>query len=69
MIREVTTYQAVCDRCGKWNPPCITQEKAMYIASVWKGWKEIDGKLYCPDCYGYDKETHEYKPKVKEAAG
>lgn len=66
MIREVTMYQAVCDGCGKWKPPCKTKEKAMYIASVWKGWKEIDGKLYCPDCYVYDKETDEYKPKKKE---
>lgn len=58
-------YQAVCDGCGKWNPPCKTQEKAMYIASV-TGWKEIDGKLYCPDCYEYDKETDSYKPKDKK---
>lgn len=66
MIRRVTMYQVVCDGCGRWKSPCKNKEKAMYIASVWKGWKEIGGKLYCPDCYEYDKETNEYKPKVKE---
>lgn len=62
---EVTMYQVVCDGCAKINSPCKTQEKAMYIASVWKGWKEIGGKLYCPDCYEYDEKTNEYKPKNK----
>ena len=66
MIREVTMYQAVCDGCGKWRLPCKTKEKAIRLATVWKGWKEIDGILYCPDCYEYDEETDEYKPKVKE---
>lgn len=28
-------------------------------------WVNIEGKLYCPDCYEYDKETNEYKPKKK----
>ena len=65
MIREVTMYQAVCDGCGKWRLPCKTKGKAMNIA-LWKGWKEIDGKLYCPACYEYDEETDEYKPKKKE---
>ena len=66
MIRKVTMYQAVCDGCGKWKPPCKTKGRAMFIASVCKGWQEIDGKLYCPDCYEYDEETDEYKPKKKE---
>ena len=65
MIREVTMYQVVCDGCGRWKSPCKTKEKAMYIASVWKGWKEIGGKLYCPDCYEYDEDTNEYKSKNK----
>lgn len=66
MIREVTMYQVVCDGCGKCRLPCKTKEKAMNIASIWKDWKEIDGKLYCPDCYEHDEETDEYKPKVNE---
>ena len=32
----------------------------------WREWEEIDGKLYCPDCVEYDKETDSYKPKEKE---
>ena len=66
MIREVTMYQAVCDGCGKWKLPCKTKRKSMLIATLFNGWKEINGKLYCPDCYEYDEETDEYKPKLKE---
>ena len=29
-------------------------------------WREIGGKLYCPDCYEHDEEIDEYKPKKKE---
>ena len=66
MIREVKMYEAVCDGCGRWKSPCKTKGKAMYIASVWKRWKEIGGKLYCPDCYEYYEKTDEYKLKIKE---
>ncbi len=71
MIREMTMYQAICDRCGK---PCA--ESSGIIA--WKskatartaafdsGWLIVNHEAYCPDCYEYDEETHEYKPKVKE---
>ena len=38
----------------------------MLIATSFKGWKEINGKLYCPDCYEYDEETDEYKLKNKD---
>lgn len=72
MIREVTMYQAVCDGCGKthinenmgycaWVDGCSAIEDACEA-----GWTEIDGKLYCPDCYEYDEETDEYKPKKKD---
>ena len=70
MIREVTMYQAVCDGCGK---PCTdgeitgweAAERAHYV-SMESGYKDIDGKLYCPDCYEYNEETDEYKLKIKE---
>lgn len=25
------------------------------------GWTEVDGKLYCPDCYQYNADTDEYE--------
>ena len=50
---------------GKWMN---TQRDRSYIVNILKyyGWQEINGKLYCPDCYEYDEKTKEYKPKVKE---
>ena len=65
MIREVKMYEAVCDLCGKWMN---TQRDRSYIVNIVKycGWQEINGKLYCPDCYEYNKETNEYKPKKKQ---
>ena len=62
MIREVTTYQAVCDRCGRKTGKYNSMEKLNANGDFW-AWVEIDGKLYCPDCYEYDEETDEYKPK------
>lgn len=74
MIREVTMYQVVCDRCGKicdeiggikeW----ANREYAQ-IAAFESGWLLINHETYCPDCVEYDEQTHEYKPKAKEAAG
>lgn len=72
MIQKVEMYQAVCDGCGK---PCVdsrrgfkewaNRESAMLNALI-SGWHKIDGKLYCPDCVEWDKETKSYKPKKKE---
>lgn len=72
MIRRVDMYQCVCDRCGKTH----VNENLGYVAWVdgcqafedaaEDGWTEIDGKHYCYDCYEYDEETDEYKPKPKE---
>lgn len=68
MIREVKMYQAVCDRCERicasiggiiaWTDT----ESAKYVA-LESGWKEINGKLYCPDCYEYDEETNKSKKR------
>ncbi len=67
MIREVTMYQAVCDRCGEISEQIgYNEEDAADKASFYEQWEEIDGKLYCPDCYEYDEGTDEYKPKKKE---
>lgn len=61
----MTIYEAVCDGCGRWMN---TQRGRSYIANLVKryGWQEINDKLYCPDCYEYDKETDEYKSKIKK---
>ena len=73
MIREVEMYQAVCDGCGgvhisgiDGESKFLSKESAYVSATVIGNWKGIDGKIYCPDCYEHDKETNEYKPKVKE---
>ena len=66
-------YEAVCDGCGKVHVnenlgycAWIDRNSPLIDACGEAGWTEIDGKLYCPDCYEYDKETDEYKPKKKE---
>ena len=68
MIQKVTMYQAFCDSCGERNPTrrLFLNEFILRNELERNKWKVIDGYLYCPDCYEYDEETHEYKPKVKE---
>lgn len=68
MIKPVTMYSMVCDRCGKtlvyddyitaWTDECSTREVAQDSE-----WMNIDGKDYCPDCYEYDEDIDDYKPK------
>lgn len=70
MIREVMICQAVCDRCGR---PCSETSgivdwestESARIAALESGWMSINHGLYCPNCYEYDEETDEYKPKKK----
>lgn len=68
MIKPVTMYSVICDRCGKtfgeddgiiaWVDECTTREQAMESE-----WIEIGDKQYCPDCYEFDDELDEYVPK------
>lgn len=70
MIKEVTMYSVVCDRCGKtygvddgiisWGDECTAKEQAMESE-----WEEIGDKHYCPDCYEFNEELDEYVPKKK----
>ena len=70
MIKPVTMYSVVCDRCGKtfgeddgsiaWTDICSAREQAMESE-----WVEIGDKHYCPDCYDFDDELYEYVPKKK----
>lgn len=67
MIRKIEMYRAVCDHCGTsfidedvnktaWD----TQEQAFGVAFD-AGWKQIDGKLYCPDCVELNKQEQDKK--------
>ena len=69
MIKPVTMYSVVCDRCGKtfeadgiiaWTDICSVREQAMESE-----WVEIGDNHYCPDCYDFDDELYEYVPKKK----
>ena len=68
MIKPVTMYTVVCDRCGKqfvaddfaaWTDICTAREQAMESE-----WTEIGDKHYCPDCYEFNDELDEYVPKM-----
>lgn len=69
MIKPVTMYSVVCDRCGKtfgeddgiiaWTDICTAREQAMESE-----WVEIGKNHYCPDCYEYDDKLEEYVPKM-----
>ena len=69
MIKTVTTYSVVCDRCGKTfiaNGGVAWDDKQLTIFYALESeWKEIGDKHYCPDCYEFDDELDEYVPKKK----
>ena len=67
MIKEVTYYDIICDRCGK---SLINESETYYpdkdsalTVAEQSGWMDINGKDYCPDCYELDEETDKYVPK------
>ena len=67
MIKEVTYYDIICDRCGKslrnesetYYPD---KDRALTVAEK-SGWMDINDKDDCPDCYELDEETGKYVPK------
>jgi len=69
MIKPVTMYSVICDRCGKtygeddgviaWVDECTAKEQAMESE-----WAEIGDKHYCPDCYEFNDELDECVPKM-----
>ena len=68
MIKPVTMYSVVCDRCGKTfeadgNIAWTDRQSARFYA-LESEWVEIGDKHYCPDCYEYDDELNEYVPKM-----
>ena len=67
MIKEVTYYDIICDRCGKSlineSETCYPDKDSAEMFAEQSEWVEINGKDYCPDCYELDEETDEYVPK------
>lgn len=72
MIKTVTMYSVVCDRCGKtfidefngivaWLDEGTAKEQAMESE-----WAEIGNKHYCPDCYEVEVIDGVYNVKAKE---
>ena len=68
MIKPVTMYSVVCDRCGKTfeTDGCIawTDKQSVISYALASEWKEIGDKHYCPDCYEFDEELDESVPKM-----
>ena len=55
MIKSVTMYSVVCDRCGKtffFVVSIITgaDKKSARGYAIESGWVEIGDKHYCPNC-------------------
>ena len=67
MIKEVTYYDIICDRCGKSlteeSEMCYPDTESAEIIAKDSEWITIDGKHYCPDCYELDEVTDKYVPK------
>ena len=67
MIKEVTYYDIICDRCGKSfteeNYICYPDTESVEIAAKDSEWLTIGDKHYCPDCYELDDKTDKYIPK------
>lgn len=69
MYRPIEMYQIVCDRCGEvfgGTDTCssLFRDKNTDI-SDYSDWEEIDGKHYCPDCYGVEIINGMYNVKPK----
>lgn len=67
MIKKVTYYDIICDSCGKSlteeSETCYPDTDSCLLVARQSGWKGIDNKHYCPDCYLLDEKTDEYVPK------
>ena len=67
MIKQVTYYDIICDRCGKSfseeSNTCYPDAESAEMTAMYSEWRVMGEKHYCPDCYELDEETDEYKPK------
>ena len=70
MIKKVTYYDIICDRCGKSlineSETCYSDAGSAEMIAKDSEWITIDGKHYCPDCYELDEVTDKYVPKKEE---
>lgn len=67
MIKEVTYYDIICDRCGKSlteeSNICYPDTNSALMVAEQSGWTGIGDKHYCPDCYELSDITYRYVPK------
>lgn len=67
MIKEVTYYDIICDRCGKSlteeSEMCYPDKNSALMVAEQSEWMDINDKDYCPDCYELDEKTDRYVPK------
>ena len=70
MIKEVTYYDIICDRCGKSlakeSEMCYPDTESAEMVAIDTEWKKIGGKHYCADCYALDEKTDEYVQKKED---
>ena len=67
MIKQVTYYDIICDRCGNSlvdESGIIYPDKdsALMVAEQ-SEWITIGVRHYCPNCYEFSSLSDEYKPK------
>ena len=67
MIKQVTYYDIICDRCGKSfskeSNTCYPDTDIAEVTAIFRDWLAKGYKHYCPECYEFDYETKKCMPK------
>ena len=67
MIKEVTYYDIICDRCGKSlineSETCYPDKDSALMVAEQSEWMDINGNHYCRGCDELDEVTDIYVPK------
>ena len=68
MLIQLTPVLAKCDCCGRYYESSMDTEDHLSVQEaieeiLAEGWAEIDGKLYCPECYAHNADTDEHEVK------
>ena len=68
MIKEVTYYDIICDRCGKSfteeSEMCYPDKDSALMVAEQSGWQGIGDKHYCPTATSWTrKRTNMYRRK------